>query len=143
MTEGVSLEAAKSEKLSCLMVDGTSTHATVAVCSIDGKALSSSSRMVLIYSTETANTDMELSEDRITMRKGGKLPILMLSGQLKASLKCANPDQMALYALKIDGTRNERIPVTVEKGSLIISIDTATLKDGPTPFFELVKENIK
>ena len=37
------------------------------------------------------------------------------------------------------GGRREKLPVSVADGQLRIQIDTATLADGPTPFFELVK----
>ena len=137
-TEGVSLEAGKSEKLGFLSVESSSEPASVTICSVDGKDLSDSLRMVLVYSTEIANTDMELSEDRVTMRNGGKLPILMKTGKLKASFKCKSPEKMELYALKIDGTRKDKIPLKVSGSSIEIDIDTETLKEGPSVFFELV-----
>jgi hypothetical protein len=44
---------------------------------------------------------------------------------------------MALYALALNGERRERLPLTCENGRLKIHLDTATLKQGPTSFFEL------
>ncbi len=139
-TEGVSLEADKAETLACLGVESSSVPASVAACSIDGKPLASSSRIVLVYSTEIANSGMELSEDRVTMRDLGKLPVLVRSGKLKATLKCADAAKMSLYALRIDGTRKEKLLLSSVEGGLKIEIDTAALKDGPTPFFELTAE---
>jgi hypothetical protein len=46
-----------------------------------------------------------------------------------------------MYALRVDGTRQEKIPLSLDdKGTLKIELDTALLKNGPTPFFELATE---
>lgn len=139
-TEGVSLEADRAEKLSCLDIKGSSVPAAIASCSVDGKELATSSRIVLVYATEVANSGMELSEDRVTMRKLGDLPVLMRCGKLGATLKNSNATQMSLYALGMDGTRKEKLPLNAEKDTLKIKLDTASLKNGPTTFFELVAE---
>ena len=139
-TEGISLEANKAETLSSLKVEGSSVPASVTAIAIDGEPLASSTRMVLVYSTEMAFSGMELSTDRVTMIDPGKMPVLMRTGKLKATIKSKTPSKMALYALKIDGTRMEKLPVSAEGSMLRLVIDSATLKDGATPFFELVAE---
>jgi hypothetical protein len=139
-SEGVSLEAGKSEKLDCMTVDATSVPASIAVCAMDGQALKRCARAVIVYSTEIANSGMELSEDRVTMITPGELPTLMLAGRLDITLKNSNGAKMALYALGYNGVRRERLPLRNEGGLMKISIDTGTLRDGPTPFFELVAE---
>ena len=48
----------------------------------------------------------------------------------------------ALYAVHgkiFDGVRREKLPVSVVAGQLRVQIETASLADGPTPFFELVR----
>ncbi len=139
-TEAVSLPAGKSEALKALAVRESSVPATIAVCAMDGKPLASSYRMVLIYATEVANSGMELSYNRTQMIKPGKLPILMKTGKLKASLKSRDGAELSLYALNLDGSRREKLPMTYENGSLTIDIDTGALKNGPTPFFELTAD---
>ena len=47
---------------------------------------------------------------------------------------------MSLYALGFDGSRREKLPLQAENGVIKISFDTAALKNGPTPFFELCAE---
>ncbi|MFA6103989.1 MAG: hypothetical protein WC721_17505 [Victivallaceae bacterium] len=136
-SEGVSLESGKAEQLSCLNVLNSSTAASVAVCAIDGKPLGASSRIVLIYATDAVNSGMEFSGDRITLIKPGSLPILMRTGKLNATLKSSAPDGMKLFALGMDGTRKENLPLKIENGLLKIEIDTAKLKNGATPFFEI------
>ena len=138
-TEAVTLESGKAEQLSCLSVLGSSAPASVSVSSIDGKSLDSSSRIVLIYATDAVNSGMELSSDRITLIKQGGLPILMQTGKLKAALKVAAPEGMTLFALGMDGSRKEKLQMKAGNGSLKIEIDTAKLKNGPTPFFEIVR----
>ncbi len=138
LSEGVSLEAGKAEALSILHVDGSSVPATVAACSVDGNPLATSSRIVLVYSTDVANSGMEASADRVTLFKPGTLPILLRTGVLHATLSRAAAPGMKLYALAIDGTRREQIPFETKDGAIQVTLDTAALKGGPTPFFELV-----
>ena len=139
-TEAVTLEAGKGEPVGLLEVASTDIPACVAACSIDGSALKDSKRIVFIYSTRAANSEMELSADGVELLNLGKLPILMKTGRLEASLKLSNAKSLSLYALGMDGSRKEKLPVSVDDGKLKISLDTAKLKNGPTPFFELLAE---
>jgi len=143
-TEGVSLLADKSESLGCLSVERSSVPAAIAAVAIDGNPLAQASHIVLIYNTAMAFTGMETSAIDSsmfnTMYNMGKMPILMRTGKLNITLKCKNPAKMALYALRIDGTRRDKLPVTADGDVLKITIDTAALKNGNTPFFELVAE---
>ncbi|MBN2294439.1 MAG: hypothetical protein JXM70_18565, partial [Pirellulales bacterium] len=99
--------------------------------------LAESRRMVLLYTTEAANTGMVVTPDRTKMFDGGTLPVLMKVGRLDATLQNAHGKNMALYALGLNGERRERLPLAWEDGRLKIHLDTASLKHGPTPFFEL------
>ncbi len=139
-TEAVTITGGKSAKLSAVNVDLTSIAACVAVCSMDRKPLRESRRMVLVYNTDTANTGMELSADRTTMRKQGKFPPLMQTGKLNVSIENANATKIQVWALGFNGTRREQIAATVKDGRIVIAIDTEKLKNGPTPFFEIVHE---
>jgi len=139
-TEGVSLEANKSEKIGALTVERSSVNACITACSIDGRKISLSSRIVFIYSTEIANSGMVFSGDRVTLYKTGSLPLLMRCGKLRAKLKNINAAKMSLYALSINGSRKEKLPLIIKDGILNIKIDTSKLKHGPTVFFEIVKE---
>lgn len=139
-SEGVSLEANVSETLGSLIVDGTSVPACIAVCSMDGNDLKGSRKIVLVYSTEVANSGMELSDDTFTLRKLGGLPILMRTGKLRISLKNIHAEKLSLYALGINGARKEKLSTIVENDVLKIKLDTSMLKNGPTPFFEISSE---
>jgi hypothetical protein len=140
-TEGVSLEADKTEELECLKIAGTSIPAAIIISAMDHQPLAASARMVFIYNTEMAFTGMEVSEDRMSLFNGGKFPVLMRAGRLSATFKSKNASKLVMYALRVDGTRQEKIPLSLDdKGTLKIELDTALLKNGPTPFFELATE---
>ncbi len=139
-TEAVTLEKNVSEKIGDLIVNGSSIPAMIAVCSVDGLDLKDCTRMVLIYNTEVVNSGMVLSADKSEMVALGVQPVLMRVGKFSATLASSQAAKMSLYALGYDGSRREKLPLAVVGGKLAIAIDTATLKDGPTPFFEIVKE---
>ena len=139
-SDAVTLEAATGERVGRMKVIQTSVPALVAACAVDGKELGRSKRIVLIYATDTANTGMELSPDRKTLVRLGEPPILMQAGKLEVKLINPNGAKMSLYALGLDGSRREKLPLKVRKKSLSIVLDTGTLKGGVTPFFELVAE---
>jgi hypothetical protein len=95
--------------------------------------------MVLLYSTEMVNTGMVVGPDREMMKDTGRGPALMRCGKLSVTLACKDPERVSLYALGFDGVRREKLPVSVVAGQLRVQIETASLADGPTPFFELVR----
>ena len=138
-TEAISWERNSQEKLGKLFVSPAKGHATIAVSSVDGKDLADSSRIVLIFSTEAINSEMKLSEDWTKLFSNGNPPILVRTGECKAELQ-AKPGSWKLYALGLDGERLEELPLENENGKLTISFDTAKLKHGVTPFFELLRQ---
>ncbi len=137
LSEAVTLEAGRSEPVGRLKVIGSDTAAMIGVCSVDGKELGESRRMVLLYTTEAANTGMVVTPDRTKMFNDGELPVLMKVGRLNATLQNAHAKNMALYALALNGERREQLPLDWEEGQIKIHLDTASLKHGPTSFFEL------
>jgi hypothetical protein len=140
-SEAVTLEAETGETLGALTVRSSSVPACVAVCSVTDDTVAKSKRLVLLYSTEMVNTDMVLGYDRREMKNTGKSPALMRCGKLGIALSNASAEQLVVYALGFDGSRRERLQsVTNEAGALHIELDTATLADGPTSFFEIVAE---
>lgn len=139
-SEAVSLEANKREKLGLMELGSSSVPACIAACAVDKSALRDSKRIVLIYSTAVRNTGMEVSHNQDRLFSWGRLPVLMQTGSLQLELENCNGGKMSLYALGFDGSRREKLPVKFTSGKLHINIDTARLKDGPTPFFELATE---
>ncbi len=134
-TEAVAHMGKEPVDLSCLKNINSSVPALVAAVSVDGRPLGESRRIVLVYSTDAVNSGMTVSVDRSLLHKQGALPILMQCGKLKCSLK--NPVPMELWALGLDGTKVERIPLEEHGGVKEIAVDTGKLKNGPAVFFEL------
>jgi hypothetical protein len=139
-SEAICIQAGKSEKLNHLEIISSSVPASIAVCSVDGKPLETSSRIVLIYSTVVANKEMELSGDgRIGIKNGDEMVTLMRTGKLQFTLKNSMGAKMALYSLGLDGSRQEKLPFEYSDGVVKIKLDTAQLR-AIAPFFELVQE---
>ena len=82
---------------------------------------------------------MILAADRATMLKSGNTPILARTGTLEATVR--RTGNWKLYALAPDGSRSEELPAAHSAEGLEIHLDTAALRYGPTPFFEL-EENL-
>ena len=92
--------------------------------------------MVLVYSTQVANTSMKLSHDGAKKLTNGGPPVLLKCGKLDLEIN-RKLDNAALYDLGFDGARRQKLPIQAQGDKTIISIDTATLENGPTVFFEL------
>ncbi|MBN2640795.1 MAG: hypothetical protein JXR78_04030, partial [Victivallales bacterium] len=138
-SEGANLFAGNTCTLSVLDIKSTDRDAAVFVTSMDKNDLSKSSKVVLIYSTEEMNTGMKLSPDRTTCLEPGRHPCLLLTGKLEVEL-ALKPAKWSLYALSVNGIRRENLPLSYKDGKIRIALDTAGLKNGVTPFFELAAE---
>ncbi|MBP3357810.1 MAG: hypothetical protein J6K91_02780, partial [Opitutales bacterium] len=66
----------------------------------------------------------------------GKLPILIETGQLSATLKVSDK-KYTVYPLKISGERLDAIPIENSNGTLKLDIDTSK---NPSMYFEIVAE---
>jgi hypothetical protein len=141
--EGIASNKVAKRALSSIKGVQSSVPSSTAVISLDGKPLAESSRLLLVYNTDALNSGMELSEDHRTLYSLGKGPTLIKTGILKLELLSAKASSLKVWALGFDGTRRELVPAKQEGGSLAINIDTAKLKDGPTPFFEIVSDDGK
>ena len=133
-TEAVTMPAGNTS-LRHMESVSTSEPAAIAVIPVDNQPIPKSSRMVLVYSTDTVNNGMQLSHSRERCFQKGTRPALLKTGTLKLTLN--QNKKMKLYALAFDGTPLEEIPVIQKNGKLQISINTAELNCTATPFFEL------
>lgn len=136
--EGVSFEhLTEPLSLGALTVVSSTVPACVAAIALDDARLSESKRVLLVYATDALNSGMTFDDaGRQVLRQLGNAPVLMRTGALEVRLTAENAIAKA-WALGLDGTRKAALPVRVRQGSLHIAIDTATLPDGPTPFFEI------
>ena len=131
--------APSSEKLGALTVNSVDVPSAVAACSMDGKKLSESSRVVLVLNTDNISTGFKITRKNRALRNNGRPPVLLRVCRLSAELKIADSEKFDLYALALSGERMQKLPLSAENGVLKIDIDTVKLNDGTTVFFELAK----
>lgn len=136
-SEAATLEPGGRARLGVVDIESASVACALAVVSVDGRPLAESDRAVLVVSTQNVNTGMVLSADRFTLHEKGELPALLRTGVFRLSLRHSKAASLQLWSLGLDGSRRERIPVTVADGCLRIELDTSALRDA-TPFFEIV-----
>jgi len=84
----------------------------------------------------------------MTLITVGKPPIIVRTGRLSAEFKLPEqgffsrlfrPKNYAVYALKLNGERAEKLPLGIADGALKIELDTSKLKE-PAVFYEIVAE---
>ena len=140
-SEAATLPEGHRETLGRLTVENSSVHATVGLCSVSGEPVADASRLVLVYATRCVNSHTVFSHDGRRKIAEGRLPVLQRRGHLRARFRPASePGRYALYALDLQGVRQERVPVSVDGDELVIDLDTGRLKRGPATFFELVRD---
>lgn len=137
-TEAICMTAGERESLKFFQVEKNSANSCIAACSIDNKPLATSRRIVLLYMTEEANSNMSLAANRATLLSLGSAPLLARTGVLELNVR--RQGSWKLYALGMNGSRREEIPVRNSASGLKLRLDTASLQYGPTPFFELVAD---
>ena len=123
-----------------LTIDSTSVPAAVTAIAVDDRPLAESRRILIVYATDALNSGMTFeTPKRETLVAPGKLPVLLRTGRLKATLAGRHAAGMKLWALGLDGRRQEAMEAVANGDTLTIIIDTSRLKT-PTPFFELAAE---
>jgi len=141
--EGVSFEQlADPLALGALMVVSSTVPACVTAIALDDAKLYESKRVLLVYATDALNSGMTFEDaGRRILRDLGEEPAqtLMRTGVLAARLATRNADRLKVWALGMDGTRKEALPVRVREGVLELTLDTTTL-GSVTPFFEITEE---
>lgn len=143
LSQGTTMAAGPNEaSLPGLNIKNSGSALSVFVGSLTTEPLPESRRLLLIVATDALNSGMVFdSEQRHQVVTGpGALPVLMRTAQVEIRFKHERADALQLWALGIDGTRRERIPLKIAKNVLTALIDTGKLQNGPTPFFEIAEE---
>ena len=134
----VAMEKSHKEELGALTVESTSVPATVGVCSLDGEKISDSKRLVFVYATREANSDMVTSFDNTYAIFIGSKDVMLENGVVKAKLKLRADREYEVYPLSLDGTRREKLGLKVKDGVMEIEIDNSKLPGGlSTTMFEI------
>lgn len=141
-TEGAVVNAGEpATRLPRLTIKKSSVDAAIALVSMDGRELSSSKRMVLVCNTAVMTRDTVLSRDRTTLlgwKRRSK--VLLETGAFDIAIRRKGVARATCYPLSVNGIRRDGIPMRREGEYLTVNLDTAALKHGPTPFFEIVVE---
>ena len=138
MTEAAAQLAGNTARFPVLEILKRGLNSTIALTSVDGKPLKESSRMVLAIITEQAATGMRMTSDRVTVLDPGRFPVLMRTGVFQVRLALAD-GEYKLYPLSVNGVRRAPLPLKRDGKYWIAEINTATLPNGATPFFEIVR----
>ena len=139
--EMATVKRKKVQRLKELTIRSASIPAGIAAISLDdSKDLSDSEKVLFIVATDALNTNMSFtSPKRLELIDLGKLPVLFRCGKFSFEFNNKTMKAPKLYALGLDGSRIEEIPITVNNGIIRFEINTIKLKE-PTVFFELNQE---
>lgn len=127
-----------------LRVLAAEAPALLSVSALDDAPLERSARILLIYATDARNNGMEFADaDERILRKLGGTPVRMRAARIRLQLQlmqAGDAGEWTLYALRLNGERASRVPFRPGENGFDIALDMAALPDGPTTFFELVRE---
>lgn len=125
-----------------LTVEKASYPAAFTVAARDGKALELSARLLLVIATDARNSGVSYEDaEGVAMVKTGDLPALMHTGQFTVVVeRAAKAPVLRAWALAMDGTRCDELPVKTTADGLRMEIDTAAWACGPSPFIELAEK---
>ncbi len=119
-------------------IENCSVPASVTLVSLEAeKTLSDANRLLLIFATDAVNCGMATTKDGKRLLALGGAPLLMRTGKLTISLANRHATPPAVYALHLDGSRAEQLPVRQTADGMKLELDTAKLQYG-TPFFEIL-----
>ncbi|MBI4978842.1 MAG: hypothetical protein HZC28_15295 [Spirochaetes bacterium] len=137
---GVAIKPGTTGIAGAIISAASSVAAAVGVGSLDGKTITESGHLLIVYATDAVNSGHETSADRVVLRNIGKLPILVETGKLAVTIR-NNAKTLRCHALGMDGSRREEVAVKVkDDGTISLDVDTSKLKKGPAFYFELIAE---
>ena len=137
-SQGVAMPAGPcSMSTSELVVDNQGDCMTLMLASLSNDPITSSKRLLLIVSGDALNSNMIFQdESKKVLVDAGRGPALARVLNVKIQARLA-PVLWEVWALDQTGTRKEKVPAEFNNGTLSIGISTGSLKNGPTPYFEI------
>lgn len=125
-------------RLGPLTIESASGPALLAASALDGQALGSTRRVLLIFATDATNTAMSFSgADHRTVRDFGRLPVLIERQTARLLFAADAPQNWTARSLRLDGSPGEAMAITPREGALALELDNAAPAHGPTTFFLL------
>ncbi len=138
-TEIAAMQSPTETRLGALKIVSADVPSSIGVVSLDGAKISDSSRLMFMFITREGNTDMVLSYDKTASAYGGRVPMVMKKGTVRAELRLDPRSRYEVYPVALNGERRAKIPFEFSGGVMKIAIDNSKLPNGATPFFEIVK----
>lgn len=139
MLEGIAFTDPAEYTVDKFTVKKASLPGAATVIAIDDKELEKSLRLLFVTPTNALNHDMEFYGKDFSFLK--RLPWtypVIKTGKLELELKTELSGEVEAWALAFNGERKERIPAEIKEGKLCVKIDMASLKTGPTFFYEAI-----
>ena len=125
---------------SCVRVSKVDQDAVVAVASVDGQAIGTSRRLLVLHLTDVMNTGTRFDNAKHTVLSDwGKLPHLVRRGSANLQIALALPTGYVVYALDVGGKRLCQVPAAVTQGKLSFKATTVH-KQGTCMAYEIVIE---
>jgi len=138
LTEAVSFGTPGEVILGKSKILGGDVPALVSVSSMDGRALDSSQRMLVIFATDAINTGMTFADtDRTKLLALGTVPPQIRPGKVSIELESVHAASVRAYALDLTGKRGAELSIERLARSVRITLDNRQGPQGPTTYFEL------
>ena len=136
--EGAVIKQNSPVAINRLQISECTVPAAVTIISLDkSQTLENADRLLLIFATDAVNFGMVTNRQRTRLLETGQPPLLIRSGRLSLSLTNRQNKSPEAYALNLNGSRAEQIPVRQDSRGLHLELDTNQLRYG-TVFFEIV-----
>ena len=120
-----------------LTIRDATTFCSVSASAMDDREIAASRRILLFHITNVLTTDMQFTDDTMTMQhSAGKLPYLAKTGSVAVTLKNANAN-LKLYPLQPNGVRLPAIPAAYANGAYAFTLAIAPGSQNPTMMYEL------
>lgn len=135
--EGAVIKQNKPVTINRLHISECTVPAAVTMISLkESQTLENADRLLLIFATNAVNFGMVTNREGTRLLETGQAPLLIHTGKLSLSLKNRQAKAPMAYALHLNGSRAESIPVRQDSDGLHVELDTARLQYG-TVFFEI------
>lgn len=135
--EGAVIKQNKPVTINRLHISECTVPAAVTMISLkESQTLENADRLLLIFATNAVNFGMVTNREGTRLLETGQAPLLIHTGKLSLSLKNRQAQAPTAYALHLNGSRAESIPVRQDSDGLHVELDTARLQYG-TVFFEI------
>ncbi|MBN2643436.1 MAG: hypothetical protein JXR78_17425 [Victivallales bacterium] len=128
LTESITLQNGNASA-GVMSIANADRFQTVCAISLDKKALSESTSILLLHLTNIANSRQLFGNEAMTLLKSwGNLPLLVARGQADIAFKSGN--KFNVTALALDGSPKGNVSGKFENGRFYFKINTAMLPGG-------------